>query len=258
VGEVWFAVGADGEVLQPKGVRIGSTDAGDVLIDPEGFTLYTFANDPHDQSTCGDPCSSTWPPVPGEARLDATLEPGQFHPISRADGTTQLTFGGKPLYRYTGDTNPGDANGILVGARGTWAPVAGDAVALAAPGSAPAAVAPAAATPAGVRVGETELGPVLVDAEGRTLYGFTKDTESTSACNDACADAWPPITGGTTVDGAVTGPTRTIQRADGSSQLAVGKWPAYLFAGDSGPGDVNGQGSGGVWFALAPDGSLIR
>ena len=40
-------------------------------------------------------------------------------------------------------------------------------------------------------------------------------------------------------------------------QLKAGKWPLYLFAGDAGPGETNGQGSGDVWFASAPDGSLI-
>jgi predicted lipoprotein with Yx(FWY)xxD motif len=260
VGEVWFAVGADGEVLQPKGLRVGSTDAGDVLIDVDGFTVYTFANDPRDQSTCADPCISTWPAVPGDARIDASLDPSQFHPISRADGSSQLTLGGRPLYRFSGDVNPGDANGILVGARGTWSTVGKEGLVVA-PAGGLAAAAPAPATtapPAGVKVGESPVGRVLVDAEGRTLYGFTKDSEGTSACNDACADAWPPIAGETTVDAAVTAASKAITRADGSSQLALGKWPVYTFAGDTGPGDVNGQGSGGVWFAVAPDGTLIK
>jgi predicted lipoprotein with Yx(FWY)xxD motif len=51
---------------------------------------------------------------------------------------------------------------------------------------------------------------------------------------------------------------RTIERSDGSTQLAVGNWPLYLFSGDAVPGELNGQGSGGVWFAVAPDGSLKR
>ena len=50
----------------------------------------------------------------------------------------------------------------------------------------------------------------------------------------------------------------TVERDDGSSQLVAGKWPLYRFSGDSAPGDVNGQGSGDVWFVVAPDGSLIE
>jgi predicted lipoprotein with Yx(FWY)xxD motif len=48
-----------------------------------------------------------------------------------------------------------------------------------------------------------------------------------------------------------------IIRADGIGQLVIGSWPAYTFSGDAAPGDVNGQGTGGNWFALAPDGSLV-
>ena len=49
-----------------------------------------------------------------------------------------------------------------------------------------------------------------------------------------------------------------VTRKDGTSQLKVGKWPVYLYAGDGAPGDVNGEGSGGTWFVISPDGSLIK
>ena len=41
-------------------------------------------------------------------------------------------------------------------------------------------------------------------------------------------------------------------------QLKMGKWPLYAFSGDAAQGDVNGQGSGGSWFVVAPDGKLIK
>ena len=37
---------------------------------------------------------------------------------------------------------------------------------------------------------------------------------------------------------------------DGQFQLEAGRWPLYRYAGDSGVGDVYGQGSGGTWFAV--------
>ena len=40
--------------------------------------------------------------------------------------------------------------------------------------------------------------------------------------------------------------------------IAAGKWPLYRFAGDASPGDTNGQGSGGTWFAVAADGRLVN
>lgn len=113
--------------------------------------------------------------------------------------------------------------------------------------------------PEGVTTGQTSLGEVLVDHQGRTLYGFTKDTSGTSTCFDACAATWPAVPGDTAI-GATLDPTRfqSVARTDGDSQLVAGMWPAYTYAGDAEAGDVNGQASGGVWFVLAPDGSLIK
>ena len=107
---------------------------------------------------------------------------------------------------------------------------------------------------------DSDIGAVLVDADGFTLYGLTDDTDGVSTCADACAEAWPPLT----VDSAELPAGldadlfRVIERSDGTFQLQAGAWPLYRFAGDTAPGDVNGQGSGGVWFAVAPDGSLIK
>jgi predicted lipoprotein with Yx(FWY)xxD motif len=111
-----------------------------------------------------------------------------------------------------------------------------------------------------VSVRSTQLGDVLVDAQGRTLYGFTNDTNGTSTCMGACATSWPALTvaagwtAGTGVDAATF---HTV--ADGTqSQLVAGRWPLYRFAGDSQPGDVNGQGSLGKWFVVRADGSLFK
>ena len=261
VGNVWFAAAADGSELGPKGVRIGSTDVGDALIDADSFTLYTFANDAEGKSNCNDPCSETWPPVPGDTAIDTTsVREGQFDVITRDDGSEQLALHGQPLYRFVDDANPGDANGEGVG--DVWFAVPADDVRKAEDGGGNGGggdEGDQGGGGGGVTVGETDLGPTLVDGSGKTLYAFTNDSDGQSACNDACADAWPPVPGDVAVDeSAVTGETTTITREDGSSQLAIGEWPLYTFSGDAGPGDVNGQGSGGVWFAVAPDGSLYQ
>jgi predicted lipoprotein with Yx(FWY)xxD motif len=122
-----------------------------------------------------------------------------------------------------------------------------------------AAAAPEATTDAPVGQGDTSLGTVLVDAEGLTLYGLTDDTAGVSTCDGACADAWPPLTvdGPDLPAGLDADVFSVVERSDGTFQLKAGEWPLYRFAGDAGPGDTNGQGSGGVWFAAAPDGSLI-
>jgi predicted lipoprotein with Yx(FWY)xxD motif len=122
-----------------------------------------------------------------------------------------------------------------------------------------AAAAPEATADAPVGQGDTGLGTVLVDAEGLTLYGLTDDTAGVSTCDGACADAWPPLTvdGPDLPAGLDSDVFSVVERSDGTFQLKAGEGPLYRFAGDAGPGDTNGQGSGGVWFATAPDGSLI-
>jgi predicted lipoprotein with Yx(FWY)xxD motif len=118
-----------------------------------------------------------------------------------------------------------------------------------------------ASPPVTVKTAASKLGTILVDSQGRTLYAFTNDANGMSTCNGACADAWPPVAAMTNnmvgggVDPALVS---MVARADHTSQLKIGKWPVYLFAGDGAPGDVNGQGSGGTWFVLAPNGSLIK
>ncbi|MDO8388909.1 MAG: hypothetical protein Q7V57_00345 [Actinomycetota bacterium] len=114
-------------------------------------------------------------------------------------------------------------------------------------------------TPGGeptVIVSTTSVGEALTTADGMTLYLFTPDTSTSSACTGGCATAWPPITGpavgGAGLDAAQFG---TITRDDGSVQATYFGHPLYLFSGDTAPGDANGQGSGGSWFAITADGA---
>lgn len=111
-----------------------------------------------------------------------------------------------------------------------------------------------------VAVRSTSLGNVLVDAQGRTLYGFTNDVNGTSTCTGGCATIWPALTvtaGWNAGAGADRSTFHTVGTGS-SMQLATAKWPLYRYAGDNKPGDVNGEGIQGRWFAVAPDGSLIK
>lgn len=111
-----------------------------------------------------------------------------------------------------------------------------------------------------VSTGDTELGEVLVDEAGLSLYGFTDDADGVPTCDDACADAWPPVIvdSAELPEGLDAATFSVAERSDGTFQLVAGEWPLYRFAGDAAPGDINGQDSGGTWFLAAPDGSLIR
>ena len=66
-----------------------------------------------------------------------------------------------------------------------------------------------------------ELGTYLVEADGRTLYLFEKDTGTTSTCSGACAAAWPPLvtTGAPTAGGAAEADLLgTTKREDGTTR----------------------------------------
>ena len=112
---------------------------------------------------------------------------------------------------------------------------------------------------AAVQTGDTSLGKVLTDAQGRTLYGLTQDDNGTPTCVDACANAWPPLTvNGTSVPAQLDSKLfSVVSRPDGSHQLKAGKWPLYRFTGDAAPGDTNGQGTVG-FFVVTPSGTLHK
>ena len=88
-----------------------------VLTNSQGFTLYWFAPDTPATSNCNGSCASFWPPVPGPATGGSGVT-GKLGTITRADGSTQATYNGHPLYTYKGDTAPGQAKGNGLNASG--------------------------------------------------------------------------------------------------------------------------------------------
>jgi len=105
------------------------------------------------------------------------------------------------------------------------------------------------------------LGTVLVDGTGHTLYLFESDTGTTSTCTGTCAGTWPAlVTAGTAtaMSGADTAMLGTTTRDDGTTQVTYDGHPLYLYSGDSAAGDTNGQGIGGVWFAVTANGTPAK
>lgn len=96
---------------------------------------------------------------------------------------------------------------------------------------------------------ETELGKVLADKNNMTLYTFDKDEAGISNCYDGCADNWPPLFAD--ID-AHEGDYSVVERKDGTKVWAYKDQPLYLWIGDSEPGDVSGDGVGGVWHVAKP------
>ena len=101
------------------------------------------------------------------------------------------------------------------------------------------------------RTHATAAGTVLTNPMGMTLYTYDRDTAGSSNCTGSCAQNWPPFTADKTA--SETGDFALIERGDGTKQWTYDDKPLYLFVGDKKPGDVSGNGVGGVWHAVMED-----
>ena len=211
------------------------------LVDADGMTLYLLTNDQRDVSTCSGGCADAWPPLltDDDPSAGAGLDAERLATIQREDGSSQVTYNGKPLHNFANDQNPGDTLGQDVG--GVWFVVTTD-------GGPVYTNAPVNAAENG------DFGTILMDASGRTLYLFTIDERNVSNCAGACALDWPPLI---TVEDPVPGDgvsaarIGTITREDGSKQVTFDGSPLYYFAADEKPGDAMGQNFFEVWFVIS-------
>lgn len=103
---------------------------------------------------------------------------------------------------------------------------------------------PALADPPTAREGH------FVDANGATLYTYDKDPEDKSVCRNNCAKNWPPALADE--DDTASGDWTFVESHDGKRQWAYKGKPLYLFAKDTKPGDINGDGVGRVWHLAKP------
>ncbi|MFD7642698.1 hypothetical protein ACFV4P_18780 [Kitasatospora sp. NPDC059795] len=104
------------------------------------------------------------------------------------------------------------------------------------------------------------LGTLVTDGQGFTLYRFDMDTNnpSTTHCTGSCATLWPPElttgSGAPALKGIDSKLVSTVTRPDGTHQVTLNGWPLYRYAPDTKPGQTNGQGIDGTWFASTPTG----
>jgi predicted lipoprotein with Yx(FWY)xxD motif len=108
-GPASTASGATLKATQIKGVT--------VVTNARGFTLYWFAPDTPAKSVCNGACAAYWPPVLGAPKAGPGVT-GKLGTIKRADGSTQATYDGHPLYTYIADSAPGQANGNNINLNG--------------------------------------------------------------------------------------------------------------------------------------------
>jgi predicted lipoprotein with Yx(FWY)xxD motif len=114
-------------------VSTAGGELGEHLVGPNQHTIYLFEKDTGTTSTCTGACASAWPPLltTGAPMASGGAQAGLLGTTTRDDGTTQVTYGGHPMYYYSGDTAPGDTAGQEVDAYGAeWYVVApsGEAV----------------------------------------------------------------------------------------------------------------------------------
>jgi predicted lipoprotein with Yx(FWY)xxD motif len=263
-----LAVTSDSEAVAPAAAQLDGAvtgklavaaagDLGQIVVAEDGWTLYRFDADTAKppKSNCEDDCAVAWPPAlaPAEGVVAAEgMDKALIGTVDRADGSKQLTIAGWPAYRYAEDAVPGDINGQ--GAGGKWFAFtpSGKKAGAKAAGAAPVVKLTV------MNVGD--LGPIVVDAEGMTLYRFDEDQKAAkSNCDGDCATKWPPVVAPEgaelQADGIDQSALNTVTRSDGSKQVTVGGWPMYRFAGDKAPCDTNGQGVGGTWFASTATGA---
>jgi len=97
---------------------------------------------------------------------------------------------------------------------------------------------------------DTAKGKALADGKGMTLYTFDKDEAGKSNCNGGCAANWPPLMA--PAGAKPSGNWSVVTRDDKSTAWAYKGKPLYTFAKDGKPGDVTGDGVGGVWHLATP------
>jgi predicted lipoprotein with Yx(FWY)xxD motif len=94
-------------------VSVTSSPLGSILVDSKGKTIYFFAPDSANHSTCNGMCLQYWPIVSAPATLPTSVSgvTAKLGSLTRSDGSHQLTVAGLPVYTYVGDSGPGTTKG---------------------------------------------------------------------------------------------------------------------------------------------------
>jgi predicted lipoprotein with Yx(FWY)xxD motif len=89
-------------------------DLGKIIVDGKSRTLYLFEKDKNGKSKCSGACATNWPPLltKGKPKASGGVKASKLGTTKRSDGTTQVTYGGHPLYTFVADKNkPGSTKG---------------------------------------------------------------------------------------------------------------------------------------------------
>jgi predicted lipoprotein with Yx(FWY)xxD motif len=236
-------------------------ELGVILVGNDGMTLYMFTVDEPNTVNCSGDCLVQWPPLvtQGNPVLGTGVDPSLVGTAPLPDGRMIVTYNEMPLYYWINDTQPGDTTGQGVG--DVWYVVSPQGEPIGADG--PAAKQGAVSEDeAEIEIAtDPQLGEILVGKDGMTLYIFTNDAPNTVNCVDNCLVNWPPLVTegnpqlGEGIDEDLIG---TAELPDGRQVVTYNEMPLYYWANDAEPGDTTGQGVGGVWYVISPEGEVIN
>jgi predicted lipoprotein with Yx(FWY)xxD motif len=216
----------------PPGLRISRMRGSDVVTTAAGRTLYVL---PAGDATCRGDCTRTFAPLRAPWGAIAL---GAWRTRSMADGTLQWQHGAQPVYACERDAAPGEVNCAQHG----WQPLT---------------IRPAAALPPGFTIQPSEMGPILADRDGRTLYRLLGSREefAREICDRPCMTAqWRPAR--PTAGERTPAGSFAVTQTGADAVWAYRDSPLYTFVGDTGPGQIAGQRFGGAsvstknWFSV--------
>ena len=199
---------------------------GTQLTDTQGRSLYNFDNDLREPgtSTCTEDCAEIRPPLLASNK-PSTL-PENWSLIERNDGTQQWAYKGRPMYRYSKDSHKGAIYGESEGWNAAFETIV---------------------TPAEITVASTTLGHVLATQNGQTLY-VSNDESGSFECSGNCQEPWLPMKAPWAA--IASGNFSVLAREDGVYQWVYQNRPLFQYAGDAERGDLNGNGTDGIWSAM--------
>ena len=107
-----LATAAPGLAASSPTVGVRQTKLGRILVDSHGMTLYLFMKDRNGKSACAGACAQNWPPllVKGKPTAGRAASAKLLGTTRRKSGL-QVTYRGHPLYRFSGDSKPGQTSG---------------------------------------------------------------------------------------------------------------------------------------------------
>lgn len=206
---------------------------GNYIVDDKGSTLYFFTKDIMGDSKCTGNCLNSWPIFYHEKiTVSSGLISSDFGTITRDDGKKQTTYKGWPLYYFSSDVNPGDIKGE--GVNKVWFIAKPDYT---------------------VFIADKDNMKFIVDANGKTLYNFTKDMPGVSNCKGDCLKIWPVFYSENIVAPSMmkNSDFGEITNSEGSKQTTYKQMPLYYNINDTKHGDTNGQGMNKAWFIIEPN-----